>query len=255
MAQATRDTAYGTTGTTGTTSTTGYGSTGTTGTTGLGGSAPTSNTRTTTGPGGETYVTTTVTEAVNTGPSTAAVAATCDRQYYTTTEDRQRVLEQRELIREHHPFEKEFVVETKPTGRERALERPQSEVIDFKTRIVERVQPALCEGAPVISATGVHTRGQLTGEGITTIESARGTTGTTGTGIGTGSGIGTGTGSGLTGGGAGYTSSGTSTGIGAGSRATTGTSGYGGSSTGTGAGTTGYGSTTGTGTTGTGRNF
>ena len=173
---------------------------------------------------------------VQTGPSTAAVAATCDRQYYTTTEDRQRVLEQRELIREHHPFEKEFVVETKPTGRERALERsapqlsaagpcrvllqsmrcvrtraftdiglllyrPQSEVIDFKTRIVERVQPALCEGAPVISATGVHTRGQLTGEGITTIESARGTTGTTGTGIGTGSGIGTGTGSGLTGGG------------------------------------------------------
>ena len=63
------------------------------------------------------------------------------------------------------------------------------------------MQPALCEGAPVISATGVHTRGQLTGEGITTIESARGTTGTTGTGIGTGSGIGTGTGTGLTGGG------------------------------------------------------
>ena len=56
-------------------------------------------------------------------PAQPAVAATCDRQYYTTTEDRQRVLEQRELIREHHPFEKEFVVETKPTGRERALER------------------------------------------------------------------------------------------------------------------------------------
>lgn len=75
--------------------------------------------------------------------------------------------------------------------------RPQSEVIDFKTRIVERVQPALCEGAPVISATGVHTRGQLTGEGITTIESARGTSSTTGTGVGTGT-----TGTGMTGGGA-----------------------------------------------------
>jgi len=173
---------------------------------------------------------------------------------HTTTEDRQRVLEQRELIREHHPFEKEFVVETKPTGRERALERPQSEVIDFKTRIVERVQPALCEGAPVISATGVHTRGQLTGEGITTIESSRTSTGTTGaTGLtGSGAGTGTGTGTGLTGGGAGYTTGGTSTGIGQGARTSTGTSGYGSSNTGTTG--TGYGSTSGT--TGTaGRNY
>ncbi len=54
----------------------------------------------------------------------------------------------------------------------------------------------------MISATGVHTRGQLTGEGITTIESSRTTTGTTGTGLtGSGVGTGTGTGTGLTGGG------------------------------------------------------
>ena len=56
MATATRDSTYGTTGTTGT-SVTGTSVTGTTGPT-------SSDTRTTTGPRGETYVTTTVTEAV-----------------------------------------------------------------------------------------------------------------------------------------------------------------------------------------------
>lgn len=59
MATATRDTTYGSSSATGT-SVSGTGVTGS----GLTGSGPTSDTRTTTGPRGETYVTTTVTEAV-----------------------------------------------------------------------------------------------------------------------------------------------------------------------------------------------
>ena len=50
-----------------------------------------------------------------------AVGVTCGRQYYTVTEDRPVIKEQIQYIREHHPYEKEFVVETKPTGREREL--------------------------------------------------------------------------------------------------------------------------------------
>jgi len=36
-------------------------------------------------------------------------------------EDRPIVKEQITYVREHHPMEKEFIVETRPTGREREL--------------------------------------------------------------------------------------------------------------------------------------
>ena len=45
-------------------------------------------------------------------------------------EDRPIVKEQITYVREHHPMEKEFIVETRPTGRERELtEGRTSEVV------------------------------------------------------------------------------------------------------------------------------
>ena len=53
----------------------------------------------------------------------------CDQQFHTKVEDRPVIKETVTQIREHHPIEKEFVVETRPTGREKELtERAQTEV-------------------------------------------------------------------------------------------------------------------------------
>jgi hypothetical protein len=47
-------------------------------------------------------------------------------------EDRPIVKEQITYVREHHPMEKEFIVETRPTGRERELtEGRTSEVLNL----------------------------------------------------------------------------------------------------------------------------
>ncbi|KAK9868390.1 hypothetical protein WJX84_005828 [Apatococcus fuscideae] len=114
------------------------------------------------------YSSTTVQGASMEG-TTGAVGVTCGRQYYTVTEDRPVIKEQIQYIREHHPYEKEFVVETKPTGRERELpNRPGDEVVDYKVREVDRVTPDLCEGAPVVTPANVSGTGNLTGAGITT---------------------------------------------------------------------------------------
>ena len=48
-------------------------------------------------------------------------------------EDRPIVKEQVTYVREHHPMEKEFIVETRPTGRERELtEGRTSEVLNLQ---------------------------------------------------------------------------------------------------------------------------
>ena len=50
----------------------------------------------------------------------------------TQVEDRPIVKEQITYVREHHPMEKEFIVETRPTGRERELtEGRTSEVLNL----------------------------------------------------------------------------------------------------------------------------
>ncbi|KAK9845139.1 hypothetical protein WJX74_011064 [Apatococcus lobatus] len=183
------------------------------------------------------YSSTTASQGVGMEGTASAVGVTCGRQYYTVTEDRPVIKEQIQYIREHHPYEKEFVVETKPTGRERELpNRPGDEVVDYKVREVDRVTPGLCEGAPVVTPANVSGTGNLTGAGITTAGASR-TTESYGTS--TTSGVSSGT-TGLTGTGAGYGTTGRT--------GTTGTT----SDYGTAGQTGGYNSTTGrTGTTGT----
>ena len=58
--------------------------------------------------------------------------------------------EEIQLVREHHPYEKEFVVESRPTGRERELPNSQpDDLLETSLREVERTIPDVCEGAPV----------------------------------------------------------------------------------------------------------
>ncbi len=53
-------------------------------------------------------------------------------------------------MREHHPYEKEFVVESRPTGRERELPNSQpDDLLESSLREVDRSIPDVCEGAPV----------------------------------------------------------------------------------------------------------
>ncbi|DBB03546.1 hypothetical protein WJX82_005857 [Trebouxia sp. C0006] len=77
----------------------------------------------------------------------------CDTKYYTKVEDRPIVKEIKTYVREHHPVEKEFVVETRPTGQEREQTQGRtSEVVDTKSRIVEVTQPDPCGGTPTDAA-------------------------------------------------------------------------------------------------------
>lgn len=58
--------------------------------------------------------------------------------------------EEIQLVREHHPYEKEFVVESRPTGRERELPNTQPiDLLESTLREVDRSIPDVCEGAPV----------------------------------------------------------------------------------------------------------
>lgn len=71
----------------------------------------------------------------------------CDQKYYTKVEDRPIVKEQITYVREHHPMEKEFIVETRPTGRERELtEGRTSEVINTEEKIIEVTPRDPCAG-------------------------------------------------------------------------------------------------------------
>ncbi|KAK9847596.1 hypothetical protein WJX84_001888 [Apatococcus fuscideae] len=63
----------------------------------------------------------------------------CNRQYFTVTEDRTVLREEIQLVREHHPYEKEFVVESRPTGREREL--PNTQPVDLLESTLREVEP------------------------------------------------------------------------------------------------------------------
>ena len=53
-------------------------------------------------------------------------------------------------MREHHPYEKEFIVESRPTGRERELPNTlPDDLLEASLREVDRSIPDVCEGAPV----------------------------------------------------------------------------------------------------------
>eukprot|EP00891_Asterochloris_glomerata_P003371 jgi/Astpho2/3371/Aster-04713 len=58
----------------------------------------------------------------NTGATTSitgqANQPVCEQKYYTKIEDRPQVREVVTTFKEHHPIEKEFITETRPTGRE-----------------------------------------------------------------------------------------------------------------------------------------
>lgn len=65
------------------------------------------------------------------------------QDYYTGTEDRTRVVERVEQIREHRPVEKEYVVETRATGRERARDDQRSaEHLGTRERVVTEGETA-----------------------------------------------------------------------------------------------------------------
>lgn len=89
----------------------------------------------------------------------------CDQKYYTKVEDRPIVKEQITYVREHHPMEKEFIVETRPTGRERELtEGRTSEVINTEEKIIEVTPRDPCAGVePVGGHIGTGHTGGRTG--------------------------------------------------------------------------------------------
>ncbi|KAI3438476.1 hypothetical protein D9Q98_000905 [Chlorella vulgaris] len=68
-------------------------------------------------------------------------AATCAQEYFTKTEDRPVVKERVELIQEHRPVEKEFVVETRATGVEREIPGGEVEHLGTTERIVAVTPP------------------------------------------------------------------------------------------------------------------
>lgn len=74
----------------------------------------------------------------------------CATKYYTVIEDRPIVKEHVTLYKEHHPVEKEFVVETRNTGREREAGPRREEVVDQREKVVDAARPSPCEGAPQI---------------------------------------------------------------------------------------------------------
>ncbi|KAK9824228.1 hypothetical protein WJX72_008744 [[Myrmecia] bisecta] len=91
---------------------------------------------------------TTKTTAATEGVSARGPA--CETKYYTTVEDRPIVKEHVTYVREHHPVEKEFVVETRHTGKEREAGARHEEVIDQRERVVDATKPSPCEGHPRI---------------------------------------------------------------------------------------------------------
>ncbi|KAL0037070.1 hypothetical protein WJX77_011480 [Trebouxia sp. C0004] len=109
------------------------------------------NTSGTTGTGATTGAATELRNTTGTA-GTGAVSAErgepiCDQKYYTKVEDRPIVKEQITYVREHHPMEKEFIVETRPTGRERELtEGRTSEVINTEEKIIEVTPRDPCAG-------------------------------------------------------------------------------------------------------------
>ncbi|KAK9836758.1 hypothetical protein WJX74_007534 [Apatococcus lobatus] len=130
---------------------------GATGTSGLAGSgmagAPVSASTTTTTAG----------SALPTAAPAAGATATCGRQYFTTTEDRPVVREEVQIIREHHPVQKEFIVEAKPTGREREVAGGvASEVVGTTVREIPAQTVTTQAVQPTVVAQPVATTTQTT---------------------------------------------------------------------------------------------
>jgi len=73
----------------------------------------------------------------------ASREAVCGREYFTKVEDRPVIKERVTRIREHHPVEKEFVVETRATGQERETGERAQEHMGANERVVEVAQPVV----------------------------------------------------------------------------------------------------------------
>eukprot|EP00891_Asterochloris_glomerata_P002078 jgi/Astpho2/2078/Aster-x0079 len=81
--------------------------------------------------------------------TTGADGPICEQKHFTKVEDRPVTKEITTQIREHHPIEKEFVVETRPTGKEHEqADKFTSEVIDSRERVVAKAQANPCAGVP-----------------------------------------------------------------------------------------------------------
>ncbi|PSC68395.1 Calcium release-activated calcium channel [Micractinium conductrix] len=67
----------------------------------------------------------------------------CSQEYFTKVEDRPVIKERVTRVREHHPVEKEFVVETRATGVERETGQREMEHMGAQDRVVEVAQPVV----------------------------------------------------------------------------------------------------------------
>jgi hypothetical protein len=80
-----------------------------------------------------------------TAPVQRTEQASCGTETFTVTEDRPRVIEQREAYLEHRPVEKQYEQQVREVG-EHALEG-STEHLGTTTRVVSEAQPAApCEG-------------------------------------------------------------------------------------------------------------
>ncbi|EFN54404.1 hypothetical protein CHLNCDRAFT_135735 [Chlorella variabilis] len=89
---------------------------------------------------------TTVPVAASTGETQVArqgAEEVCGREYFTKVEDRPVMKERVTRLREHHPVEKEFVVETRATGEERETGERAQEQMGAQERVVEVAQPVV----------------------------------------------------------------------------------------------------------------
>lgn len=67
--------------------------------------------------------------------------AVCGQEHYTKVEDRPRVIERKEYIKEHHPVEKEFIVETRFVGEKELQEGRDVEVLGSQEREIKTTAP------------------------------------------------------------------------------------------------------------------
>ncbi|KAK9824010.1 hypothetical protein WJX72_006938 [[Myrmecia] bisecta] len=100
--------------------------------------------------GSTTQTTRTTTPTASAYDTAGAHGPACETKYYTAIEDRSVIKEHVMYVKEHHPVEKEFVVETHVTGREHAAGPTSEELIDTRERVVEASRPDPCEGHPRI---------------------------------------------------------------------------------------------------------
>ncbi|PRW59460.1 Calcium release-activated calcium channel isoform A [Chlorella sorokiniana] len=67
----------------------------------------------------------------------------CGQEFFTKVEDRPVIKERVTYVREHHPMEKEFVVETRATGAERETGERAEEHMGATHKVVEVAQPVV----------------------------------------------------------------------------------------------------------------